>query len=191
MNIAVLFARSDSIYKGIPGCDVFDIDRDALTFSGGMPVIAHPPCRSWGRLAHMAKPRPGERELAPWAVDQIRKWGGVLEHPVSSRLWKEKPLPGPGERDEFGGFSIVVPQFWFGHRCEKMTYLYICGMEPRDLPEIGFRLGEPEYVIMKSRNNYRRKKVVDKPEREKTPEPFAHFLIDIASQCRPQEVRAA
>ncbi len=189
--IAVLFARSDSIYKGIPGCDVFDIDRDALTFSGGMPVIAHPPCRSWGRLAHMAKPRPGERELAPWAVDQIRKWGGVLEHPVTSRLWKEKPLPGPGERDQFGGFSIVVPQYWFGHRCEKMTSLYICGIEPSELPEIGFKLGEPEYVIMKSRNNHHRKKVVDKPEREKTPEPFAHFLIDIARQCRPQEVKAA
>jgi len=27
--IAVLFARSDSVYKTIPGCDVWDAERDA------------------------------------------------------------------------------------------------------------------------------------------------------------------
>ena len=63
--VAVLFARADSIYKSMPGCDVYDIERDARTWPGGAPVVAHPPCRSWGKFAHMAKPRPGERELAP------------------------------------------------------------------------------------------------------------------------------
>jgi hypothetical protein len=189
--IAVLFARSDSIYKSIPGCDVFDFERDALSFKGGMPVIAHPPCRSWGRLAHMAKPRPGERELALWAVDQVRRWGGVLEHPAGSRLWKEKPLPEPGETDEWGGFTLVVSQWWFGHRCEKMTRLYVCGTSMKDVPVMGLKLGEPEYVIAQSRKNKFRKKEVGKAEREHTPEPFAKYLIEIASMCRPQEVEAA
>ena len=45
-KVAVLFARKDSIYKEFEQCDVYDIERNALTFSGGIPIIAHPPCRS-------------------------------------------------------------------------------------------------------------------------------------------------
>lgn len=82
-TIAVLFARSDSIYKSLPGCDVYDIERDALTWPGGSPVVAHPPCRAWGSFAWRARPREGERECAPWAVEQIRRHGGVLEHPAA------------------------------------------------------------------------------------------------------------
>src|SRR5690348_15539512 len=102
MTVAILFARRDSVYKTLPDCDVYDIDRDARTFPGGMPVVAHPPCRSWGILSHMAKPAPGERELALWAVDRVRECGGVLEHPRGSRLWVEKPLPAPGQVDAWG-----------------------------------------------------------------------------------------
>lgn len=74
--IAVLFARADSVYKTIPGCDVYDIDRDARKWQGGCQVVAHPPCRAWGRLRTFANPRKGERLLATWAVRQVRKWGG-------------------------------------------------------------------------------------------------------------------
>ena len=45
-QVAVLFARADSIYKTLPGCDVYDIKRDARTWPGGCPVVAHPPCRA-------------------------------------------------------------------------------------------------------------------------------------------------
>ncbi len=103
MDVAVLFARHDSIYKSLPGCDVWDIERDARTWPGGTPIVAHPPCRSWGTFRHVAKPVDGERELALWAVDQIRRYGGVLEHPARSALWREKPLPEPGQRDDWGG----------------------------------------------------------------------------------------
>lgn len=34
-TVAILFARADSVYKTLPGCDVYDIERDALTFPGG------------------------------------------------------------------------------------------------------------------------------------------------------------
>src|SRR5207245_1798634 len=93
---AVLFARRDSIYKTLPGCEVYDQDRDALSYVGGMPVVAHPPCRAWGNLAHFAKPRDGEKQFAEWAVQQVRRWGGVLEHPKNSRLWAAKGLPKAG-----------------------------------------------------------------------------------------------
>jgi hypothetical protein len=29
MNVTILFARIDSVYKTIPGCDVWDAERDA------------------------------------------------------------------------------------------------------------------------------------------------------------------
>lgn len=80
MDIAVLFVRADSIYKTIPGCDCYDAERDALTWPGGMPVIAHPPCRTWGRLKAFATAAPeGEHALGLWAISQVRKWGGVAD----------------------------------------------------------------------------------------------------------------
>lgn len=131
---AVLFARNDSIYKSM-GADVYDMERDALTFPGGKPVVAHPPCRSWGKVRGLAKPRTGEKDLAPWAVAQVRKFGGVLEHPKGSRLWYQSEIPFPGEFEDLaGGYTIEVDQFNFGHVAHKVTYLYICGVHPCDLP---------------------------------------------------------
>ena len=67
-DVAVLFARQDSVYKGMPGVDVYDIEHDARQWLGGTPGIFHPPCRAWGRLRTFAKPRKGERLCATWAV---------------------------------------------------------------------------------------------------------------------------
>lgn len=64
-QIAVLFARQDSIYKTLPGCDVWDIERDARKWPGGCPVVAHPPCRAWGRLRLY-----GQRRTFP-TLDQV------------------------------------------------------------------------------------------------------------------------
>lgn len=63
-TIAVLFARADSIYREIDGCDVWDFARDARKWPGGSQVIAHPPCRAWGRLRTFANPRPDEKDGA-------------------------------------------------------------------------------------------------------------------------------
>ena len=59
MSVAVLFARSDSVYKTLPGCDVWDKERDARCFAGNEKIVAHPPCRGWGKLRKLAKPEPG------------------------------------------------------------------------------------------------------------------------------------
>jgi hypothetical protein len=133
--IAVLFARNDSRYKDFNVYDVYDIDRDARTFCKKMPVIAHPPCRAWGMLSHMANPREGEKQLAYLALAQVRLNGGILEHPAGSRLWKEAPLPvAGGGGDEFGGYTIEIDQFDFGHVAHKNTKLYICGIAKVNLP---------------------------------------------------------
>jgi len=111
-GVAALFVRADSIYKTLTGVDAYDFERNALTWSGGCPVVAHPPCRSWGRYKTVAKPLSGERELALWAVDQVRRFGGVVEHPLSSELWKAIGCRTPGVRDAHGGVLLSVHQCW-------------------------------------------------------------------------------
>ena len=188
MTVAVLFARADSIYKAMPGTDVWDMERDARRWPGGCPVVAHPPCRAWGRLSHMAKPRPDEKELARWAVRNIRKFGGVLEHPSGSKLWVDMHLPAPGARDEFGGWTLPIHQHWFGHKAQKSTLLYICGCNPGDEPPIPLVLGRAEYVVASSlhrgkRESWARPEIPD-AEREATPPQFAAWLVELASRCK-------
>lgn len=184
-NVAVLFVRSDSVYKQIEGLDVYDIDRDARTFNSDLPVIAHPPCRAWGRLRGLAKPRHDEKELARFAVDQIRKNGGVLEHPESSTLWADKQMPNPlvcapGSKDEFGGWTLPISQNWFGHKARKNTWLYIVGIEPRSIPDFPIVLGEAQYVVTSSKRTKKWKKEITKAEREHTPAQLAFWLVDLA-----------
>jgi hypothetical protein len=181
-TVAVLFARSDSVYKTLPGCDVWDIERDARWWPGGGPVVAHPPCRAWGRLRQFAKPRDDEKELAPWAVDRIRQFGGVLEHPAESSLWAHCSLPRPGRApDDFGGWSLMVRQCDFGHKAEKLTWLYVVGVHPDDLPDMPARK-EPTHVIRGDADAVLPS--VTKPEREHTPIEFARWLVEVARRTR-------
>lgn len=189
MEVAVLFARSDSIYKTIPGTDVWDAGRDARKWTGGAPVVAHPPCRAWGQLKFFAKPREDEKALAPWAIDQIRKFGGVLEHPSKSSLWPALGLPEPGQTDEYGGWTLPIHQHWFGHRAEKKTRLYIVGCKPQDIPDIPMTLSYPTHVIGDSGRVAlgNKKPEVSKAEREHTPPQLAEWLIELARRCKPKQ----
>ena len=184
-QVAVLFARTDSVYKSLPGCDVYDLERDALTWPGGCPVVAHPPCRAWGRLRAFAKPRDGEKSLAIWAIEKVRAWGGVLEHPWGSSLWDGR-LPLPGEAaDRYGGWTLPLCQFWFGHRAEKATWLYIVGV-PADSISLPLVLGPAPRVIASSRKRKagRTRIEVTKREREATPPAFAEWLCELARRSR-------
>jgi hypothetical protein len=187
--VAVLFARSDSVYKLDKSLDVYDIDRDARTWPGGCPVVAHPPCRAWGGLSHMAKPRHDEKDLARFAVRKIREFGGVLEHPKKSKLWADQQLPAPGQFDEYGGWTLPIFQQWFGHRAEKATLLYIVGCKPSDIPEMPMVLGEATHTIASSTARQKRdhpqyRPEVTKKEREHTPPDLAKWLVQLASMCQ-------
>lgn len=182
-TVAVLFARSDSHYKALPGTDVWDIERDARRWPGGASVVAHPPCRSWGRLRQFAKPRDDEKALGPWAVEQVRRFGGVLEHPAESTLFAHCRMPRPGQfPDEFGGYTIEVNQFHFGHRAEKATWFYIVGCDPDDLPAIPVRDGSPTHCVRPTKS-YPRLPSITKAEREHTPPPLAAWLCELARRC--------
>lgn len=180
--VAVLFTCIDSCYKSLPGVDVWDIDRDARRWPGGCPVIAHPPCRAWGRLRHFARPRPDERFLALFAAAQVRANGGVLEHPAYSSLWLAVGLPRPGERDGVGGWTLAAPQFWWGHRADKATWFYIVGCSPNEVPLVPFRLGSASHVI-ETRKRGEHRPSVAKSEREKTPPELAGWLVALARRC--------
>lgn len=114
----------------------YDKTRDATKYNGPYPVVAHPPCGPWGRLYHLCTKQ--DPSLALKAVDIIHKFGGVLEHPVDSKLWKACKLPKPNEFT-FGrqGWTLYIEQWWFGHKTVKPTWLYIVGTEQiPPLPEI-------------------------------------------------------
>ena len=133
---AALFVRGDSAYKNRALWDCYDISRDALSYCDDLPVVCHPPCRAWGQLSHMAKPREGEEQLALWSIDKIREVGGILEHPKASRLFG-KYLPDANEfPDKFGGFTILIDQYDFGHVAHKPTKLYFCGLRLDQLPPL-------------------------------------------------------
>lgn len=186
-TVAILFARADSVYKTIPGCDVYDETRDARNWPGGVPVVAHPPCRTWSRLRNFAKAPPHEAGLALWAVDQVRRYGGVLEHPQSSKLWPAAGLPEPGQVDEFGGFTVGIRQFEWGHKADKPTLLYIVGIAPSDLPMKPFSLGYATHKVV-SFAGFRKgmpgwRPEVSKADRERTPPPLAEWLVALARLC--------
>lgn len=188
IQVAALFVRADSIYKTLPGVDCYDSERDARTWPGGCPVVAHPPCRTWGCLKALAtKAPPHEHSLGPWAIDQVRRWGGVLEHPKGSSLFRECgcALPG-GLPDEWGGMTLEVDQFHWGHKARKRTLLYVVGVWP--VPAMPHRSGEPTHVIKRGMRAQMRLKPIHIPEcshevREKTPPAFAAWLVELARRC--------
>jgi len=192
MLVAALFVMPDSVYKTMPGVDCWDEERDARNWPGGCTVVAHPPCRTWGVLKAFATAAPPhEHAMGIWAINQVRRWGGVLEHPLGSTLFRETGCGKPwGLPDEHGGQLIQVDQFHWGHRARKRTLLYIVGAQ--SLPPIPFRQGEPEAVLdrpgsarKKDRpNTAGRKPWVTHRERSATPPALAEWLVSLARSCK-------
>lgn len=124
--IAALFVETNGSYYGIPGIDPWDEARDARKYDGPHPVIAHPPCQRWGKFwagspYHIAKT--GIRKVKgddggcfESALNSVRKFGGVLEHPWGSHAWPHFGLEIPSrfggwvKADEYGGLTCCVEQ---------------------------------------------------------------------------------
>jgi hypothetical protein len=182
--VSVLFVAKNSVYKTL-GVDCWDEERDAMLWPGGNPVVAHPPCRLFSQLKHMSTAPESEKHLAYRAVACVRKYGGVLEHPAMSTLWKEAALPKPGSSDEYG-ICIAVNQWWWGHPARKSTWLYICGCE--QIPEIPLRIGEAEFI---AGGRTATKKEIHhnwgRGDRSATPPAFARWLIETAERCKTSQ----
>jgi len=192
-RVAVLFARADSIYKGLPGLDVWDEARDATTYRGELPVVAHPPCTRWSMLNAVVLAKYSHKaEQYAWgndggtfrfALDTVRRCGGVLEHPAGSRAWLHFGLPARGRMpDRHGGWTAEVRQCDWGHRAEKRTWLYIVGAGPDELPQLPERREATALVC--SMPECRPVEVMAKAERERTPPAFASWLVELALRCQ-------
>jgi len=183
--IPVLFAREDSAYKQYACFDVYDIKRDARNFDGKQSVIAHPPCRAWGVLAHMAKPRSDEKELAVFSINLVRKNGGVVEHPYGSKLWEHFDIPDGGLlTDSFGGYTITIDQWDFGHVARKKTKLYICGLDFNNLPQLPpKREGTPLRSIA---GNVPGTKRCTQYQREYTPDALMFFMKEVCERIEKE-----
>lgn len=172
-RVSILCAARNSIYHSLECVSVFDERKDARTFSGDTPVVAHPPCRAWSAyVAHQAKPKPGEKELGLWCCEQLRLCGGVLEHPAHSRLFEAAELPLPGTRDG-DIWSTEVLQLWWGDSRRKATWLCFSRIEPSQI-EIPFVLRASD------RGDRRRWQVMSKNQRSATCESFARWLVEAA-----------
>lgn len=157
--IAALFVDRRGPYFSIPGVDPWDRERDATVYPGPFPVIAHPSCAAWGRFHYRA--RIDEAHHAVMALRSVERFGGVLEHPSASRLWKLFRLPPP----------VVVDQCWWGHAARKRTWLYFVGCRPAPLPAV--RL-EPTHCIESSLDVHL--PLIPKRDRHLTPRGFALWL---------------
>lgn len=138
MVTPVLFVHNRSTYKKLPLFDCYDEKRNALNYTGSSAVICHPPCRTFSRLRGLSSAPIQEKQLAYFAIDLVRKNGGIVEHPADSNLWKECNIVKPGTYDIYGGFTFCIDQSWFGYYTQKRTLLYIVGMKMKQIPDYDF-----------------------------------------------------
>jgi hypothetical protein len=139
-TVAALYVDPNGVYANLPGVEVWDEARDARKYAGPWPVVAHPPCGTWSRnLCFVNEKRWGKKVgddggCFAAALEAVRAWGGVLEHPAYSVAWERFNLPRPGTggwTSDFWdpGVTIEVSQVAFGHEARKRTWLYAVGCE--------------------------------------------------------------
>lgn len=202
--VAALFVRADSVYKTMAGVDCWDIDRDARKWPGGCPVVAHPPCARWCRLAGLVEARWGHKRgddggLFAFALAQVRSFGGVLEHPAYSDAWLTYDMPPPPrigwQRGVCGGWSAHVEQGRYGHPAKKATWLYAFGTDEPPSMLWGSDPDVKSTALVSWCGNHTKahdkRKRVGKDAASTTPPSFAHLLVDLARRCRVQQQIAA
>ena len=127
--ITVLCAKKNSVYKTIPGIDVWDEERDAYFFTGSNPVITHAPCAQWSRMKAFANGNPDEKELAYFCLKNVIRNGGIFEHPAGSSFFKEAGLTSN---------IYSIDQAWWGYAAHKPTYLFFSKCKPLSFPVMQF-----------------------------------------------------
>lgn len=191
--IAALYVQRNGVYYGLDDVDPWDEERDARLYAGPWPVVAHPPCSRWCRLAGLVEARWGHKRgedggMFESALAAVRRWGGVLEHPAYSDAWPAFGLPVPSrsggwQRGLCGGWSCHVEQGRYGHPAKKATWLYVFGAEPPGLRWGAVAVGDSKALVSWCGNHtskFDTRPRVGKHEAAKTPLPFRDVLLDIA-----------
>lgn len=198
-DVAALYVDPRGPYPGLVR-EWFDAKRNAMTYRGDLPVVAHPPCGPWSRLSQLHKSAE-EIAFAPHALAVVQRCGGVLEHPKGSKLWDACGLPKPGDnvlfngrrvssrRDEHGGYTIEVAQCDWGHPARKRTWLYVVGVDWRQVVP-GIRTGGTATHRVTSGPRGPQLPTATKKKRIHTPPAFARWLVELAQAAEASHVAA-
>lgn len=209
-GVAALYVEADGCYYDVPGVEPWPAFKDARRYAGPWAVVAHPPCQRWGRFWHGSTRKPHQYALGDdggcgeAAVRDVRRFGGVMEHPADSKLFAHCGLPIPKrgkgwtEPDQFGGRSCYVEQGNYGHASRKPTWLYAVGI---DFPELDWSRAEqriPQWMI--ERYGYEKARRIgvvamvggkNKTRiRNATPIPFRDLLLDMARSVNRRKAAA-
>lgn len=204
-TVAALYVETNGSYFGLPGVDPWDEPRDARLYAGPHPVVAHPPCQRWGQMAIVNYARYGGEHnklgndggCFAAALNAVRTWGGVLEHPAKSRAWEHFGITRPTWRgwglSTDGGWTCEVWQSAYGHRANKATWLYYYSgdreVSPLELDWSRPR-GSHQVGYHDQRGKTRNKPTLTRREANATPPAFRDLLISIASTAKPQRISA-
>lgn len=192
--IAALYVQKNGCYAGLPGVDCWDIDRDARKYTGPWSVVAHPPCQLWTKFARVNFVRWGGEHNRPGndggcfesALNAVRTWGGVLEHPATSYAWSHFKLmrPKPNTWTFYKGeYVCEVWQSAYGHCANKATWLLYRGPYPPpplrwERPEGLFQIGRQD-----QRGKAANKPTIGGKAASATPPEFRDLLISLAASA--------
>ena len=212
--IAALYVQAGGCYYGLSDVDPWDEARDARTYAGPHPVVAHPPCQRWGKLwagQPLFIKRTGIRKIKgddggcfAAALHAVRTWGGVIEHPWGSHAWPWFGLNTPPREgrwiaaDFYGGWTCCVEQGRYGHYARKPTMLlaYGCDLPEMDWGESPARLDPAVVERMGLRRAKRLGEVgargggTDSAPSIGTPPAFRDLLISIARTAHLERLAA-
>ncbi len=195
VQVAALFIDPSGPYPGLVGAEYcWDIDRDARTYPGRCPVVAHPPCQLWVNFAALNFKRYGGEHNRPGndggafasALASVRRWGGVLEHPASSNAWAAHGLTRPPKGRTgwvYNGLSDreYVCEVWqsaYGHKARKRTWLFYASPSPCRPP---FQLCWERPLGTHQVGWFDRiKPTLSKREASRSPDAFARELVRLA-----------
>jgi hypothetical protein len=206
MTVCALFVDPEGIYPKLLGPEnCWDETRDARTYPGPHPVVCHPPCNLFVNMAAVNWKRYGRQKPAWYpggtdggcfesALQNVRKYGGILEHPAFTHAWSKYHIDPPscidpevrGWYENYwaggvsgpGGDTYYTCEVWqsaYGHRARKRTWLLYSGSRPP------FELNwsrEPGTCQIGWFD--RQKPTLSKREANATPVAFAQELIKLA-----------
>lgn len=191
--IAALFVETGGVYFEDAWIDAWDVGRDARQYAGPWPVVAHPPCEKWGKMAKVNYVRWGGEHNRPGndggcfaaALRAVRTYGGVLEHPAKSYAWEAHGLTKPKgigwQRCASGGAVCEVWQSAYGHRANKATWLYYHGHLPPTQLRWERPIGSHQVGFQDQRGKARNKPTLGRKEAKATPREFRDALIALAA----------
>lgn len=203
--IAALYVDPKGVYSGRPDVECWGLpDRDAREYAGPWPVVAHSPCERWGRYwggsptTWPRKVKGDDGGCFARALECVREYTGVLEHPEASAAWLHFGLRAPDRgagwlpAGDFIGWTCCVEQGHYGHRARKATWLYAVGLELPSLlwcpSEASIRLDDG-YHSAEERSRAVKTgagKRLGKRERSATPPAFAELLLSMARTAQRQ-----